>query len=401
MENKSLERAISSSVSNQKFSPTCWAHACARILARLIKMICVKYNRKTDARYGKYYNKSIDDYFNDVKDEICNYYYTEDCVKHPFVCFNNTKENGCKNKSNRRKKSASKNKEKGQSRVWTWEWSLPWSWGEKTDDEDSRDETGNLKENVSVALYSYIYKKLIKQFGCNGYWINQAVSYFTEILNTTEPSVADIANTLITLDWDTDIFYDTKAKSEKKDAPDPLADPYVKLISEKVYEILMFYRSLVDKEISINVWKRSEWGHDLPFFEHRFKESLDQGYYAGLSLIMYGRRFLGHALTIVGYEEDQKNEDFKLVIKNSWGENTIIPINFEFPEHGIYKLSYKETTDAKYFPDIAFVFPEEIPKQESPPRALLKRRGGKNIGGKNIGGKTIKKRNKRRSRSAS
>jgi hypothetical protein len=166
----------------------------------------------------------------------------------------------------------------------------------------------------------------------------------------------------------------------------------------------MFYRSLVDKEISINVWKRSEWGHYLPFFEYHFKESLDQGYYAGLSLIMYGTRFLGHALTIVGYEEDQENKDFKLVIKNSWGENTIIPINFEFPEHGIYKLSYKETTDAKYFPDIAFVFPEEIPKQESPtqyskPPELLKRHGGKTIG-KTIG-KTKKKRNKRRSRSSS
>lgn len=71
----------------------------------------------------------------------------------------------------------------------------------------------------------------------------------------------------------------------------------------------------------------------------RLKRMLNLGYYGEISLKIGGEY---HAMVIVAYEDVVVNGqliDTKLVVKNSWGENTRTPILGIRPNKGVYKFS--------------------------------------------------------------
>ena len=71
----------------------------------------------------------------------------------------------------------------------------------------------------------------------------------------------------------------------------------------------------------------------------RLKRMLNIGYYGEISLKVSG---VYHAMVIIAYEDTIANGqliDTKLLVKNSWGENTRTSIMGIRPDKGVYKFS--------------------------------------------------------------
>ena len=334
-----LCRAYSSTVSNQELSPTCWAHTSARVLARLVKNVCVLYNKNV-MPYCVIYNKNIDKYFNGLEAENCSYYYTEYCVKHPFECFKKTK-----NPKSKLCKTS----------------------------ENSIDETGNLKENVSAALYSFIYKNLINLFGCRLGHADRAISKFQGI--TENATVKTIASDLIELDWYTGIFssFETgilskicsKEPKRKNINIDKFLEtnPYIKSICEKVHELITFYNDILVYNL-IQVKRIHNKDEPKEVFIETLKSALGMGFYASLRLSLDGKENRGHVMTIINFREVENKNDIILIVKNSWGEDNA-PINSVKPVNGLYEFSYNELMDnPAYKSEIEIVFAEKNTRTE-------------------------------------
>jgi len=313
-----LSRATSLTVSNQS-AGTCFAHTASRILARFIKIFC-------------------GDYFDNTVLEKCSYYYKEHCSLNPFECFNKnlkryksyTAEPSHLDVLNFRKSRSQKHFRKYPSCLGSAE---------------TRDETGNLKENISAALYSYIYITVTSKYGCNGGNTYDIIYDFLDNNLKTEISIEDIAFTLNFAKPcnDSACFPNIKSYEKiKQEIKTVLKNSYVRVICEIIHGALNFIKDKINNQtVDVYATLINAEDNDEEFKTRmgRLKRMLNLGYYGEISLKVRG---VFHAMVIVAYEDVIVNGqliDTKLVIKNSWGENTITPIMGIRPEKGLYKFS--------------------------------------------------------------
>jgi len=313
-----LSRATSLTVSNQS-GGTCFAHTASRILARFIKIFC-------------------GDYFDSTVLEKCSYYYKQHCSVNPFECFNKnlkryksyTAQPSSLDVLNFRKSRAQKHFRKYPSCLGS---------------PETRDETGNLKENISAALYSYIYITITNKYGCNGGKTYDIINVFFENNFKTEISIEDIAYTLNfakPCNESACFPYIKSSEKTKQEIKTVLKNSYVRLICETIYGALNFIKDKINNQtldVYATLINAEDNDEEFKTRMERLKRMLNLGYYGEISLKI-GQEY--HAMVIVAYEDVVVNGqliDTKLVVKNSWGENTITPILGIRPDKGVYKFS--------------------------------------------------------------
>jgi C1A family cysteine protease len=313
-----LSRATSLTVSNQN-GGTCFAHTASRVLARFIKIFC-------------------GDYFDNTVLEKCSYYYKEHCSVNPFECFNKnlkryksySAEPSSLDVLNFRKSRAQKHFRKYPSCLGSAE---------------TRDETGNLKENISAALYSYIYITVTSKYGCNGGKTYDIIYDFLDNNLKTEISIEDIAFTLNFAKPcnETACFpYIKSAEKTKQELKTVLKNSYVRLICETIYGALNIIKEKINNQ-TVDVYatliNAEDNDEEFKTRMERLKRMLNLGYYGEIS-VKYGAVY--HAMVIIAYEDVIVNGqliDTKLLVKNSWGENDRTSIMGIRPEKGLYKFS--------------------------------------------------------------
>jgi C1A family cysteine protease len=313
-----LSRATSLTISNQ-LGGTCFAHTASRILARFIKIFC-------------------GDYFDNTVLEKCSYYYKEKCSVKPFDCFNKnlkrymsyTAQPSHLDVLNFRKSRAQKHFRKYPSCLGSAE---------------TRDETGNLKENISAALYSYIYITITNKYGCNGGKTYDIIYEFFENNLRTEISIEDIAFTLNfakPCNESACFPYIKSSEKTKQEIKTVLKNSYVRLICETIHGALNIIKDKINNktvDVYATLINAEDNAEEFKTRMERLKRMLNLGYYGEISLKISG---VYHAMVIIAYEDVIVNGqivDTKLLVKNSWGENTITPIMGIRPDKGVYKLS--------------------------------------------------------------
>jgi C1A family cysteine protease len=313
-----LSRATSLTISNQN-GGTCFAHTASRILGRFIKIFCR-------------------DYFDNTVLEKCSYYYKEHCSVNPFECFNKnlkryksyTAEPSSLDVLNFRKSRAQKHFRKYPSCLGS---------------PETRDETGNLKENISAALYSYIYITVTSKYGCNGGKTYDIIYDFLDNNLRSEISIEDIAFTLNFAKPcnETACFpFIKSAEKTKQEIKTVLKNSYVRLICETIHGALNIIKEKMNnKTLDVYATLINAEDNDEEFKTRmeRLKRMLNLGYYGEISLKVGG---VYHAMVIIAYEDVIVNGqliDTKLLVKNSWGENTRTPIMGIRPDKGVYNFS--------------------------------------------------------------
>lgn len=313
-----LSRATSLTVSNQN-GGTCFAHTASRILARFIKIFC-------------------GDYFDNTVLEKCSYYYKEHCSVNPFECFNKnlkryksySAEPSSLDILNFRKSRSQKHFRKYPSCL---------------GGPETRDETGNLKENISAALYSYIYITVTSKYGCNGGKTYDIIYDFLDNNLRSEISIEDIAFTLNFAKPcnETACFpFIKSAEKTKQEIKTVLKNSYVRLICETIHGALNIIKEKMNnKTLDVYATLINAEDNDEEFKTRmeRLKRMLNLGYYGEISLKVGG---VYHAMVIIAYEDVIVNGqliDTKLLVKNSWGENTRTSIMGIRPDKGVYNFS--------------------------------------------------------------
>jgi C1A family cysteine protease len=313
-----LSRATSLTVSNQN-GGTCFAHTASRVLARFIKIFC-------------------GDYFDNTVLEKCSYYYKEHCSVNPFECFNKNLKRynsyiaqpSSLDVLNFRKSRAQKHFRKYPSCIGS---------------PETRDETGNLKENISAALYSYIYITVTSKYGCNGGNTYDIIYDFLDNNLKTEISIEDIAFTLNFAKPcnETACFpFIKSAEKTKQELKTVLKNSYVRLICETIHGALNIIKEKINnKTVDVYASLINAEDNDEEFKRRMelLKRMLNLGYYGEISLKVGG---VSHAMVIIACEDVIVNGqliDTKLLVKNSWGENTRTPIMGIRPDKGVYKFS--------------------------------------------------------------
>ena len=311
-----LIRAHSLTVSNQSRG-TCFAHAASRILARFIKVF-------------------LKDYFDSTILEKCSYYYKEYCALNPFECFNkNLKRYNSYNSQPSHLDFLNFRKSRAQEYFRKYPSCLG--------DASTRDETGNLKENIFAALYSYIYITITSKYGCNGGKTAEIIDDFLNNNLKSEISIEDIAFTLNFSKPCNEIACFPVIKSAEQ-INTILKNPYVRFICESIYGALNGLKNNIIKN-KYNIYATSISVDDTDIesnFNSRIdhlKKRLDLGFYGGLFLKVGGER---HAMVITSYEDviiNGKITDTNFVVKNSVGVDFIYNVQGNRQEKGIFKIS--------------------------------------------------------------
>lgn len=313
-----LSRATSLTVSDQ-LGGTCFAHTASRVLSRFIKIFC-------------------GDYFDNTVLEKCSYYYKEKCSVKPFECFNKnlkryisyTAEPSSLDILNFRKSRAQKHFKKYPSCLGS---------------PETRDETGNLKENISAALYSYIYITVTSKYGCNGGKTYDIINDFFDNNLKTEISIEDIAFTLNfakPCNESTCFPYIKSAEKTKQELKTVLKNSYVRFICETIHGALNIIKEKMNNQtldVYATLINAEDNDEEFKTRMERLKRMLNIGYYGEISLKVSG---VYHAMVIIAYEDTIANGqliDTKLLVKNSWGENTRTSIMGIRPDKGVYKFS--------------------------------------------------------------
>jgi hypothetical protein len=307
-----LQRANSLTISKQS-SGTCFAHSTARVLTRLIKIFCKQY-------------------FNSNVLEKCSYYYKEHCAINPFECFDkNLKNYNLYNSKPNRLDVFNFSKSGAQDYFKKYPSCLG--------NPETRDETGNLKENISAALYSYIYITITSKYGCDGGFPGGII---TDFLDNNLNSETSIENVAFTLNFAKPCNESTcfPVVQSAKQIESVLKNPYVKFVCETICNILNFMKDkkkLYD-DIFVDFISRQD---DDELFEKKityFKELLNFGYYGELSIKTKNG---SHAIVITSYEDVIINgliTDTIFIVKNSWGENPMFSLEGIRHEKGVLKI---------------------------------------------------------------
>ncbi len=260
-----LFRQSSSNIGNQSGERTCFAHSTARVIARLFKVT-----------YPKYFS---------IDNESCSVYYNTIKCLNVFKCF-------------------------GDERRMRMNSAPQMTCRTETD----LDDEGWKKENISALLFTYIYKLITAEYGCDTGYTEDAYKFvfshlknpsnFTEDLVTyvcTEGQELSMSLALIG-GWTLDI----DKRLEELAYHEKLIEQLVGILKNISADLTTgtLKTSLFFSIYTKNDRKDASWSDDLI-------TCLFQGFYATISLY-------DHAITVIDYENI--DGDYNLIVKNSWGD---------------------------------------------------------------------------------
>ena len=262
-----LVREKSYIITDQEDQGTCFAHATAHALARIVK-------------------NQLPEYFESQKEKCSHLYRTQSCMN-VFKCLLEARDE-CKSQL---------------------------------------DEYGWDKENISALLFTFIYRVLVNEFGCDGGEIPNSLYYFFGYLNSeiiiesvkdTMESVKDILN------YNEDFFeHYLKVSLENKESG--LILEYFEHLIEKLSKILIDFKKTY-KNLGYKIYSIYPLNEDKKLEDYseekryqlidKLKHVLDRGFYAMLTYKPNNSEDW-HSVTVTGFLENQ--DGFVLTLKNSWG----------------------------------------------------------------------------------
>jgi len=187
----------------------------------------------------------------------------------------------------------------------------------------------NEKNKKNILLFAYIFTVIKKNFGCKGESVITVLRWFRKSFeNPLKKIFSNLGN-----------FFDTSTNKKFFNNFRNFNDEKYEIVEKLLKK---FKTEMTLKELRISEYEKKLDNDDIGLI----KFILDEQLYIALT-------GTGHAVTAIGYEE--KNGDFFIIIKNSWGNKTYDNFFFGLPYKdgklrvNIDTLTYKRKIDTFYF----------------------------------------------------